>query len=99
MFAMVRIAGAADGPTAPAPALMVPARAVPADGAQCFVFVEIAPRTFVKRVVRVAEPPAGAAPSDRVAIVSGLSAGERVVVQGAIVLRSELARGSLVDPD
>ena len=97
MFATVRISG--ENTTGSAPVLLVPAQAVLTEGGQRFVFVEVAPRTFQKRVVQVASLPAGSAPSEKVAIASGLSAGEGVVVHGAIVLRSELARGSLVDPD
>jgi RND family efflux transporter MFP subunit len=101
MFATVRIDeidGTGYGPGA-SPALMVPARALLAEGAHRFLFVEVAPRTFERRMVQIAEAPAGAAPGDLVVVVAGLSAGERVVVHGAIVLRSELVRGSLADPD
>ena len=99
MFATVRIAGPGENAPGSAPVLLVPAQAVLTEGGQRFVFVEVAPCTFQKRVVQVASLPASSAPSEKVAIASGLSAGEGVVVHGAIVLRSELARGSLVDPD
>lgn len=99
MFGTVRIEGARAVESSAARVLVVPAQAVLTDGEQRFVFVQVAPGTFEKRVVTVAAPEPGAAPSDRLVIIAGLAAGEPVVVAGAIVLRSELAKASLVDDD
>lgn len=99
MFATVRLNVGPSGGTRGAAAITLPSEAVLADGAERFVFVEVAPRTFERRDVEIAEAPAGAPPADRVVIAAGLSEGERVVTQGAVVLRSELGKGSLVDDD
>lgn len=81
--------------------LTVPSSAVVTDGADRYVFVEVAPRTYERRAVEVAPGAvAGGGPaSGRVGIVSGLSAGERVVTRGAFTLKSELAKATLVDDD
>jgi hypothetical protein len=63
-----------------------------------FVFVEIEPRTYEMREVRVTslEPPGSTVPlSDRVAVEEGLEPGERVVTRGAFALKSQLGRASL----
>lgn len=107
MFATVRIEAApqpGDGDETSAAgssrgAFTLPMRAVLADGERRFVFVEVGVRTFERRDVRVAPQGAGEAPTDRVIVISGLSEGDRVVVEGAMVLRSELARATLVDDD
>lgn len=106
MFASVRLdvpLGSAVGVTASggeagrATLLTVPETAVVSDGAQRYVFVEVAPRTFERREVRVASvAPAGsaAATSGRVAVLEGIAPGERVVVRGAFTLKSELAKAA-----
>jgi membrane fusion protein, heavy metal efflux system len=99
MFATVRLITAKVAPAAPVAAITVPSAAVLSDGDTRFVFIEVAPRTFEKRVVRLAEPLPGTAPSDRVVVASGLAPGERLVVQGAFVLRSEFAKAGLKDVD
>lgn len=65
-------------------ALMVPATAVIDRGQQQFVWVEVAPGTFAPRQVTI-----GTRTPDRVEIVSGLAAGESVVVEGAFLIDSE----------
>lgn len=80
--------------------LTIPSSAVVSDGEQRFVFVETGERTFERRDVRLAAmAPAGStgAQSDRVVVMDGLRAGERVVTRGAFTLKSELAKASLSD--
>jgi multidrug efflux pump subunit AcrA (membrane-fusion protein) len=57
--------------------------------------VEVGPRTYERRkvVVETLSPPGSAAPvADRVAVRAGLSAGDRVVVNGAFTLKSEMGK-------
>jgi cobalt-zinc-cadmium efflux system membrane fusion protein len=63
----------------------VPSSAVVSDGARSVVFVEETPGKFVRREVEV-----GVASRSKVEIRAGLSAGERVVVRGALLLLSAL---------
>ena len=65
-------------------AFMLPASAVIDRGLQQFVWVEVSPGTFAPRQVRV-----GTRTPDRVEILSGLAAGESVVVEGAFLIDSE----------
>jgi len=65
-------------------AMVVPADAVFTEESQMFVFVEKAPGTFVRRPVVVASGEG----TDR-RVVSGLKPGERVVTDGALLLRQE----------
>ena len=80
--------------------LTIPESAVVTEGERRFVFVPVGPRTYERREVQVTSlaPPGSAAPtSTRVAVSAGLAAGDSVVVRGAFVLKSELAKGSLGD--
>lgn len=86
MFALVRLATAAEEELVVRPVL--PAQAVITEGDERYVFVEVAPRTFERRDVEAT--PLG---NDEVVIVAGLESGERVVVEGAFTLKSELAEG------
>lgn len=83
--------------------LTVPASAVITDGAERFVFVEVAERTYERREVELADAAArGMGPqtgTGRVVVVSGLSPGDRVVVRGAFTLKSELAKAAFADDD
>ncbi len=56
--------------------------------ARTFVFVEMAPGTYQKHLVKT-----GAKGGGRVEILAGLEAGEPVVVQGGFTLKSELEKG------
>ena len=75
MFAKVTFAGAAH------PAVVVPAAALVQGGFGVRVFVETAPWTFRPRVVKN-----GAQIGDRIEIVDGLKAGERIVVNDGVLL-------------
>jgi len=96
MFATVQLAvtGAAPG----SKLLAIPESAVVTDGEQRFVFVEVVPRTYERREVSLESlTPAGSAlpTTSRVGVREGLTAAERVVVQGAFTLKSELAKAGL----
>lgn len=65
-------------------ALMVPATAIVDRGQQQFIWVEVSPGSFAPRQVTL-----GARSPERVEILSGLKAGETVVVEGGFLLDSE----------
>lgn len=87
MFARVRLS---DPHVEAVPALVVPESAVERDGAERIVFVATGEGRYERRPVEL-----GRTEDDRVEILSGLEAGESVVVQGGFVLKSELSRGEL----
>lgn len=66
------------------PSLIVPTRAIVTHGDASVVFVEIAPKRFVRRTVRVGDDD-----GESTVILSGLRPGERVVVDGSILLEGE----------
>ncbi len=101
MSATVTLRTGGAGREAAGQALTVPSSAVITDGAARYVFVEVGPRSYERRPVELAPGAiAGAGPAGtRVAVVSGLAAGDRVVSRGAFTLKSELAKASLVDED
>ena len=79
MYVNVRIIGA------PAPAhIMVPASAVVDRGQSQFVWVETQPGTYEPRQVTT-----GGRHGDAIVIVSGINAGDNVVVEGGFLLDSE----------
>ena len=86
MFATVELAGV-PGATPAASSITIPASAVVMDGSERFVFIETAPLTFERREVDL-----GPKEGNRVRIVSGITAGERVVVAGAFTLKAELGK-------
>jgi membrane fusion protein, heavy metal efflux system len=69
------------GAAKPEPVVLVASEAVVTDGAKSVVFVQTAPGVLKRREVRV-----GRQTRDRAEIVSGLAAGDRVVVKGALLL-------------
>lgn len=80
------------------PILTVADGAIVTDGDKRFVFIETGPRTYARRevgVVSLAPPGSSRSASGRVGITRGIQAGDRVVVHGAFVLKSELAKGGL----
>jgi cobalt-zinc-cadmium efflux system membrane fusion protein len=70
------------------PALEVPSAAVVAEGNRRFVFVEEGRGRFARRAVT-----AGAERGGKTVVLSGLAAGQRVVVDGSLLLESLLAGG------
>ena len=71
-------------------ALAIPASALQRDGGGAVVFVKEGERRYRRRRLRV-----GARTDEHVEVVEGLSAGERVVIDGAFLLRSEAAKEEL----
>ena len=84
MFATIRVSSGSRT------ALNVPETAVVASGAEQYVFVEQEPGLYLKRVIKP-----GLNADGRVEVLEGLKEGERVVVQGAFTLKSELEKESL----
>lgn len=82
-------------------ALTIPSDAIVLGGTERYVFVEIGPRLYERRAVQLlATATAGTGPLNRrVAVSSGITATDRVVVRGAFTLKSELAKASLMDVD
>ncbi|MBA4072409.1 MAG: hypothetical protein C0497_11320, partial [Gemmatimonas sp.] len=82
-------------------ALTIPSDAIVVSGNERYAFVEVGPRTYERRAVGLlATTTAGIGPlSRRVAVSSGITADDRVVVRGAFTLKSELAKASLKDVD
>jgi len=100
MFATVRLHTpiSTGAPNTAQQIITIPETALVNEADQRFVFVEVAPRTFEKRLVQVAslEAPGASQPlTNRVVVRSGLKAGDRVVVRGAFTLKSELGKASL----
>ena len=71
-------------------ALSVPETAILTAGEVHYVFVEEEPGEFEKRVIKP-----GLKAGGRIEILKGLTAGDKVVVQGAFTLKSELEKESL----
>ena len=104
MYATVRLLPAdsdarrlRSGGSGTSPGALVPESAIVNDGARQLLFVEVGERTFERRYVRVESlTPAGSMRpvEGLVRVVEGLRAGERVVVSGAFLLKSELSKSS-----
>ncbi|MCL4501036.1 MAG: efflux RND transporter periplasmic adaptor subunit [Deltaproteobacteria bacterium] len=71
-------------------ALNIPETAVLAAGSEQYVFIEQGPGSYLKRSIK-----AGLKGDGRVEVLEGLKEGERVVVQGAFTLKSELEKEAL----
>jgi len=72
------------------PALIVPTAALQEIDGDTVVFVQVNDDTFQKRVVQ-----SGAGVGGLIPIVAGLKAGERVVIEGAFMLKGKLKAGSI----
>ena len=70
-------------------ALSIPETAVLAANGDLFVFVEMAPCTYQKHLIKT-----GAKGGGRVEVLEGLAADEPVVVQGGFTLKSQLEKGA-----
>jgi RND family efflux transporter MFP subunit len=79
--------------------LTIPESAVVTEGEARYVFVQTGSRTFERRTIEVTTGVAGAATPGRVVVRRGIAAGERVVVRGAFVLKSELGKASFAEPE
>lgn len=82
MFASVLL-GSRDG----ARTIAIPSDAILQDGANQIVYVETAPGQYVQRVVLV-----GAAISGKVPVRKGLASGDRVVVNGNVLIQQEQSK-------
>lgn len=71
------------------PTIVVPSRALVTRGEHSVVFVELAPHRYVRRTVQVGDDDGSVA-----AIRSGLAVGERIVVDGSLLLDAEAEKGS-----
>ena len=82
-------------------ALTIPSDAIVVSGNERYVFVEVGPRRYERRAVDLlATTMTGIGPlSRRVAVSSGITADDRVVVRGTFTLKSQLAKASLKDVD
>lgn len=69
--------------------IVVPSKAVQTEGESWFVFVAIDDSSFAKRVVQP-----GRQLNDEVEITDGLRPGERIVTDGAFILKSEIAKAT-----
>lgn len=97
MFASVTLDAPAEAAlqTAAATLLTIPEAALVTEGEARYVFVEVAPRAFERRAVQVEalSAPGSTVPAvGRVAVRSGLAAGERIAVSGAFTLKSEMGK-------
>ena len=70
-------------------ALNVPQAAIIGGGGEQYVFVEQEPGLYLKRVIKP-----GLKTDGRMEVVDGLKEGERVVVKGGFILKSELDKGA-----
>ena len=73
----------------PASSLTVPARAVFVEGDRSFAYLQVGPQEFARREIETA---AGGA--ERMRVVSGLKAGDRVASDGVLLLRQREADAS-----
>lgn len=71
------------------PAVVLPSRALVTHGTDTVVFVEVSPGRYLRRVVIVRDDDGTTA-----TIASGVSAGDRVVVNGSLQLEAEAQRGA-----
>ena len=91
MFARVRVSDPHDvAGKQEAPALTVPTEAVMSEGKERVVFVELAPGRFSRRVVEV-----GHAGERWTEVRRGLARGDRVVVSGGFLLKSEVSKETM----
>jgi cobalt-zinc-cadmium efflux system membrane fusion protein len=87
MFARVRVSDPHAPPDTAPSGLVIPASAAQRDGEQTIVFVALGNRRFERRPVAL-----GRKTSEFVEVLSGLAAGDEVVVQGAFLLKSEASK-------
>lgn len=102
MFAKVQLqvrGDRASRATAAAAPLAIPASAVVSDVDQRYVFVETAPFAYERRAVELALADArfGGVGAREVVVHGGIRPGERVVVEGAFTLKSELAKAGFAE--
>ncbi len=104
MFAKVQLqvrSGRASRATVAEAPLVLPAAAVLSDIDQRYVFVETAPYTYERRAIELSVNDArfGGVGAKEVVIHGGVRPGERIVVAGAFILKSELAKAGFADEE
>jgi RND family efflux transporter MFP subunit len=104
MFAKVQLQVGVGGASRAASAeasLVIPAAAVVSDVDQRYVFVETAPYTYERRVIELAgrEARFGGVGVKEVVVHGGIGPGDRVVVEGAFTLKSELAKAGFAEEE
>jgi multidrug efflux pump subunit AcrA (membrane-fusion protein) len=102
MFAKVQLQveeGRGSSATVAEAPLVIPAAAIVSDVDQRYVFVETAPYTYERRIVELAANDArfGGVGASAVVVHAGIRPGERIVVEGAFTLKSELAKAGFVE--
>lgn len=101
MFAKVQlhVSGPVGSQRRPSGAFQLPAAAVLAEQAERYLFVEVAPYTYERRIVELVtrDEATGSAARDEVLVRGPLTAGDRVVVRGAFTLKSELAKAGFAE--
>ena len=102
MFARVQLqvqGGRVSRATLAAAPLVIPAAAVVSDVDQRYVFIETAPWNYERRAVELAANDArfGGVGVTQVVVHGGIQPGERVVVEGAFTLKSELAKAGFAE--
>lgn len=104
MFAKVQLqvqAGRASRAAVAEAPLVIPAAAIVSDVDQRYVFVEAGPYTYERRVIELASNDArfGGVGAKEVVVHGGIRSGERVVVNGAFTLKSELAKAGFAEEE
>jgi cobalt-zinc-cadmium efflux system membrane fusion protein len=94
MFASITLDIASSAAGGPPSALTVPASAIFVEDGRTYVYAEIAPRTFERRAIEVSPEDRGpgtpgVVTAARRRVVDGLKAGDRIVVDGALLLRQQ----------
>lgn len=99
MFAMVRVAvplGRRTDPTSAGTAgVVIPESAILIQESERYVFIEIGPRKYRRQLVDAVSLDEVGTGTRRVIVRNGIAAGDRVVVAGAFILKSELAKAAL----
>jgi len=96
MFGTVYLQGSGGRPAD----VVIPDGALVTEGDGQAAFVEVAPGTFERRVVKVISlPPLPGASVRHVLVRSGIAAGEKVVVEGAFVLKSEMGKAAFAEEE
>jgi multidrug efflux pump subunit AcrA (membrane-fusion protein) len=96
MFGTVFLQGSGGRPSD----VVLPDGALVTEGDGQAAFVEVTPGTFERRVVTVVPlPPLPGARVRYVLVRTGIAAGEKVVVEGAFVLKSELGKASFAEEE
>ena len=96
MFGTVYLQGSGERPED----VVIPDGALVTEGTGQAAFVEVTPGTFERRAVTIVPlPPLPGARIRFVLVRSGIVAGEKVVVEGAFVLKSEMGKAAFAEEE